>query len=625
MNYLRRVLLVCAAAAVIWAIVVALTGGFFVRIGPIRISSRDPGNALLAAIACGLAMWAMRWLPGGRTTFREEWSWWARVRVAPAAVIAAIVIVLDIYQWLGARPLWLDEEMIALNVRDRSFADLGGALWLGQSAPLGWLVVQRAVILAFGTGELAVRLVPVLFGIATVVAALWIGRRWLGSVGAAVLVLLFGFGLLVSHYPFEVKHYSADTFFALLLPALAVWATEADTPSGRTRRIAIWWAAATVGQYLANGALLVSPACAFFLAAMAWRIDGRRAAATCAMLGAVWLVFFAVHYQLSLTYTHHSGYLRRHWAEELPPDSVGPAGMAQWIAVRLEPLALNPAGTALWVSLWASALCGFVFSARRVMGLLLAAIPLSAFALASFGLVPLYQRFSLWIVPALYLGIALLVDWAMRSGLAAFRRRRWLRVAVAASAAFVVFRLSADIVGRGLEDLARARPRDSKQRLDDRAAVRWLISRRRPGDVLLTTHFGWPAIWWYGGIPIAGTDTAVSRLPDGSPAYEVVHRRDPSDCPRNHLDDALRGQSRALVYIGFRDFPDGFDDLLLGSLGRTGAITAYSEFAGLSRVAEVDLSVPGSEELTSALLNRRAERAAVPLDGCVQVRPIRRW
>ena len=59
----------------------------------------------------------------------------------------------------GAAPLWLDEETIALNLRDRTIADLAGALWLGQSAPLGWLAIVHAVIGALGTSEMALRLV----------------------------------------------------------------------------------------------------------------------------------------------------------------------------------------------------------------------------------------------------------------------------------------------------------------------------------------------------------------------------------------------------------------------------------------------------------------------------------
>ena len=57
--------------------------------------------------------------------------------VASAFTIAVAAISIDIYQWRAALPFWVDEEMIALNLRDRSMADLAGPLWLGQSAPFG--------------------------------------------------------------------------------------------------------------------------------------------------------------------------------------------------------------------------------------------------------------------------------------------------------------------------------------------------------------------------------------------------------------------------------------------------------------------------------------------------------
>jgi hypothetical protein len=68
-------------------------------------------------------------------------------------IIALASAAVDTYQWTRAAPIWLDEEMIAINIRDRSFTDLAGPLWLGQSAPYGWLVVERAAILTLGTGS----------------------------------------------------------------------------------------------------------------------------------------------------------------------------------------------------------------------------------------------------------------------------------------------------------------------------------------------------------------------------------------------------------------------------------------------------------------------------------------
>ena len=96
-----------------------------------------------------------------------------------AAVVAILAIGVDVAQWLRGAPLWVDEEAIALNLRDRTFSELSGPLWLGQAAPLGWMFVERAAILTFGTCELSLRLPPLLFGIGTIAAALWAGARWL--------------------------------------------------------------------------------------------------------------------------------------------------------------------------------------------------------------------------------------------------------------------------------------------------------------------------------------------------------------------------------------------------------------------------------------------------------------
>ena len=140
-------------------------------------------------------------------------------RLAP--LIAGAGVALLAAQWLSARPLWLDEEMIAINLRDRTLAALAGPLGLGQSAPFGWLAMERLVLLAAGSGERALRLVPFAFGAATIAAAALIGRRWLTPAGAVVLALLCATGRWLTFYFLELKPYSADAFFGLAIPALA--------------------------------------------------------------------------------------------------------------------------------------------------------------------------------------------------------------------------------------------------------------------------------------------------------------------------------------------------------------------------------------------------------------------
>jgi hypothetical protein len=649
-----RALLILSAAAFLWCAIVAVTGGFQVQIAGVSISSRDYRDALAIGLVASLARVGLMWRTGEWRAVRNAWltlsraaggvsRWWsalsgqlaaaaadARKRepwltLAPAVAIAIAGTAFAIVQWLDNRPLWLDEEMILLNVRDRSWSALGGELWLGQSAPLGWLGVERAALIALGSGELALRLMPVLFGIGTIAVALWIGHRWMTMFGAAALVLLCAFAQHVSHYLFEAKHYSADTFWALLLPALAAWVVEGDRAEVRARRSLAWWIAAAAGQLMANGALLVAPGCALFLFASAWRRDGRRAALSVAAAGIVWLAAFGLHYQLALRFTHESEFLRAYWANEIPPASAGPVDRARWIYERFEPLARNPAGTAWWRSLWICAALGLAFGGRRATGMAFATVPLASFVLAGLRLVPLYDRFSLWIAPALYVGLALALDRALSVIRHADRQGRWSVAMAAMPVLLLGTAVSADIFTRGNIEID-ARPSQHKHLLNDRVAVRWLMTQLRPGDAVMTTRLGWPAVWWYGGISIANADSeGLVRHPDGVALLEVEHAGPESECGDDRLREDLKGYRRVLVYVGFRDVPPGFDYLLLHTLDRMGAIAAFSRYSDLGLAAVFDLEGPAAADLTLHVVSPKTTQGPAPLDGCAGVRAARRW
>ena len=476
----RRALLGVGCLAASWATAVAFTGGFVVRLGGLRVSSRDPSTPLAIALICGLTFCGLLLVRDGRGRPGEDLGWYAAqarrimrtvwnrgALLGPVVLLAILAGLLDVAQWLRGAPLWLDEEMIALNLRDRSFTELTGALWLGQSAPLGWLVVQRAVLLLIGTGELALRFVPLLFGIATLAAAAWIGKRWMTRVAAGFFVVICWISEWLSHFRFELKHYSADIFWAMWLPALAVWAVEDDLNAPRRRRWMIWWSAAAAGQLFSNGAVLVTPACAVVLFAWIVRRHGRNAALWFAAVGAVWLAAFALHYQLVLQYTHHNRYLRTYWMGEIPPDSAGLLETIGWIGQRLIPLGENPGAATVGAALWLGALLGFATTRHRLLSWMFVTIPLSAFLLAALRLVPLYERFSVWIVPALYLGVALLIDSGWRQASRGWRDRRYPRLLLGGAAVAVALAIGADIYTRGHPALDLGKPTDSNHGLND--------------------------------------------------------------------------------------------------------------------------------------------------------------
>jgi hypothetical protein len=605
---LRRWLVAVAAVALVWAVYLLDTGGFAVRLGSLQFSSHHPGAALLIAIATGAGAIAVsRRLGDAALSWSGAWSQ-ARATV-PEAILIAIVIaaaVLDLHQLFGAAPLWLDEEMIALNLRDRSFAELGGRLWLEQSAPYGWLILQRAIMLTLGTSEIALRLVPTLFGIGTYLTALWIGRRWLTWAASLALVLLCVFGHAFSHFRVEVKHYSGDAFWALLLPALAVWASEAATPASRVRRSIVWWAIAATGLWLANGAILVAPASALFILGTTYVHGGARAALKQAAWGCVWFASFALHYVISLRYT---AYLRDYWAAWFHPTGVGVPQTISWLLARLDRIATTAAGSEAGGVFWILAILGFAWSARRGLAIVYGGVTLSGFLFAALRVVPMFDRFSLWMVPALYIGIALLIDRADRSAHQGFRQRNWPLAAASAAVGCVAVLVGAGILVRGAGRFHMERP-TMKQGVDDRTAVTWLMSHRQPGDALISTPLGLPAIWWYGGISIAKTFAAGQHT---GGTFEVVHRPRGNGCA---LPALLKGHDRALVYIGFPDMMQGFDELLFTELDRIGTITAYREVTPLSRAAVVDLTFSAPNDQA---YSRREARP--PLNGCVGGRP----
>jgi hypothetical protein len=625
----RRGLLAMCVIASAWAVFVGATGGVVVRSGALRFSSRTPWPAAAVAVCCLLAATAMRLAPSARTTLREEWAWWSiairraahplRVLLVPSVALAVFIGAYDISQWLRAPPFWADEEMIAINLRDRRFAELTGALWLGQSAPLAWLLLQRIVLVVLGATDVVLRLVPLLFGIATVGAASWVGERWLHRTSAALLVLLCGLGYWLSYFRFEMKHYSADAFWALLLPALGAWALERIPGGADERRWTHWWIAAAAGQFFANGALLATPMCALVMMLVIAADYGWRPARRFALTGLIWLGATAINYQLALQFTSNSKYLRTYWAPALPSEAAPFLDKLAWVAGRLDTLAVNPGGTALAVAFWMCAACGFLFTRQRTLGMLFATVPLSAFILAVLRMVPLSDRLSLWIVPALYAGVALLFEALRERAVRAWRTKAWRTLTLCAVAGAVPLWVSGDILNGGKPALEFS-PLTSNHGLDDRSAVNWIMQRRQPGDALLTTHLGWPAIWWYGGISL-GSPIPRGTLPDGSAMYEIVHERARVDCGER-IRQALQGHRRVIVHVGFPDMPDGFYDLALRELRAFGPVVEFKEFADFSRVAVLTFTDAANADRPAP---QAGQLSAGRLPGCLAFRAARRW
>jgi hypothetical protein len=546
---------------------------------------------------------------------------WLAIVVASAGAGALV------YWWRLARPLWVDEEMIALNARWRPFGNLAGPLWLDQSSPLAWLALERMALLVFGVNERAGRALPVLFGVGTLAVAVWVARRWMTPVGAVILAVLCSTGPWLVFFTLELKQYSADACFALLLPALTAWAAEADSSRRVVRRAAVWWISAAASSWFSNGATFVAPACAAVLIGRTWQQHGLDSAAKAGAPGILWLVSFGAHYMLVLRHALDNEYLRNYWGFAFPPVSSGASDVLRWTVRWFESFAVKPVGTAEWPLFWVAAIGGYAHATARYgpIGVAFAAVPVSALALGILHVVPPFERLGLWCVPALYVGVAWCGDAAVWLACQRPRPAKLLRQAASIAAALAAGVVSFDIARNGKNELDAKRP-DNNYGLDDRRAVRRVQTLRQAGDPVLTTHFGLPGLWWYIGLNIS--DPYGGGYLDDSPIFEISHETRAAECMRYQavVDAVVQRTGRAVLYLGFRMNvePEGFDQFVLDTLSRRGAVVGYARFAELSHVAAFNFKEPPVGD--AQLLWSKPEVGPLPsLEGCLAIKPARRW
>ena len=85
---------------------------------------------------------------------------------------------------------------------------------------------------------------------------------------------------------------------------------------------------------------------------------------------------------------------------------------------------------------------------------------------------------------------------------------------------------------------------------------------------------------------------------DGGTLVQIWPDEPGPGCDDSRLRDALKGNRRVLVYLGFPDFPE-IRDLMLRRLAALGSSAADREFAHVGRVVAIDLHAAGEAGISS--------------------------
>jgi hypothetical protein len=142
-------------------------------------------------------------------------------------LVALVGVGLRVREYAANRSLWLDEAFFALNIINRGMHGLLTApLDYNQTAPAGFLFVEKALVDVFDKGEYTLRAFPLVFGVVGVLLYALLSRRVLGPAGAIIAVALFAVAGPLVYYSSELKPYSGDIAATIAISLMALAALD---------------------------------------------------------------------------------------------------------------------------------------------------------------------------------------------------------------------------------------------------------------------------------------------------------------------------------------------------------------------------------------------------------------
>ncbi|MCK6630318.1 MAG: glycosyltransferase family 39 protein [Anaerolineae bacterium] len=319
--------------------------------------------------------------------------------------LIGVGIILRLVYYLADRSLWLDEARLALNIVNRSFAQLLQPLDYVQGAPIGFLMVEKLVVQLFGNNEYALRLFPFLCGLISLVLFYRLAIQSFDTKVVLLALSLFVFSRYLIEYSAEVKQYSSDVAVALLLYLMTI-----NMPSekltlrpalflGVVGAIALWFSHPALFILAGMGIMLILP-CLI-------RGDWVRVGSLFVVF-LLWGISFALLYFVSLQDLGRNEALLDYWAGSfmpLPPTSFSDI---TWFINTFFGIFENPGGLPLTgLAAFTFLLGGLAFWREKKEQFFILSLPILLALLAS-GLqgYPFKGRLLLFAVPMMLLFIA---------------------------------------------------------------------------------------------------------------------------------------------------------------------------------------------------------------------------
>jgi hypothetical protein len=326
-----------------------------------------------------------------------------------AYIAIALAVGVRLTGYLARWPLFIDDARLATNIVSRSPVALTRPLAFEQTAPVPLLWSDWALTRLFGPNELALRAVPLIAGILTLVLLWQVGRDMLGP-REGILAVLFAAGspLLIYFGSNSVKQYGVDACVTTALLWLALPVVR--DPSDRRGWLALA-IGGVVGLWCSQPAVFVLAGIGLAIAvAILEEKDRARVVVPAAGTGAAWAASFAVLYLGWYRPVAHNAYMMRFWADNFLSFRQPHFGLALYHASYYAwalPFTTNLQLSVRVVAAFFAIGLGLIAHGRGIRWACLIGGPYAALSIAVLlGDYPVADRLVLFAVPCLFLGCA---------------------------------------------------------------------------------------------------------------------------------------------------------------------------------------------------------------------------
>ncbi len=224
-------------------------------------------------------------------------------------LLVATGIILRLRQYIVNRSLWVDEAMLAFNIVNRTFGELTMPLDFNQGAPIGFLFIEKSIILILGNHDYILRLFPIFSGILSVYLIYRIASEQFGRFGMFA-VLLFSISVSIIYYSSELKQYSSDVMFALWLTYLSTLCLK---PEAHLRNFILLGVAGVLAIWVSHPSAFILAGIGLILLVEKLLKKAHFQIPWILGMGMLWGITFLSTYALSLRYLITNKNLKNYW------------------------------------------------------------------------------------------------------------------------------------------------------------------------------------------------------------------------------------------------------------------------------------------------------------------------